>query len=222
MLHSAVSYKLLRLCDCTRSRLDTQTSNLGAYTPGARCPQCFGATEPRCIGASPPSVLGRSLHQYPRCFCDSEPRFLGLLGASESRCFSASEPRCFSAFGAPEPRRPRCSNIPYINTVGASVPQNLIALPSLVPQRLDASVLKCSLHRYPQCFSAPESRCFGAQHSLHQYPRCFGASEPCRPRCFSAFGASEPRHPRCSNTPCISILKASVLSDLSESVLRHP
>ncbi|MGH0138534.1 UNVERIFIED_CONTAM: hypothetical protein FKN15_046428 [Acipenser sinensis] len=88
VLHSAASYTLPQLFDCTWSFLDTRPSNLGTYAPGAQCPRCFaalGAPEPWCHSASAPLVLGRSVLRCPQYLRALVHRCLGTLSAQMLR-----------------------------------------------------------------------------------------------------------------------------------------
>ncbi|MGH0126147.1 UNVERIFIED_CONTAM: hypothetical protein FKN15_026116 [Acipenser sinensis] len=84
VLHTAASYALPWLHDCTQSRLDTRPSNLGAYAPGAWCPQC--PQYPQCFGALGvlvPQSLGASATSLIDAWCPraSTPLCLGTLSA---------------------------------------------------------------------------------------------------------------------------------------------
>ncbi|MGH0175709.1 UNVERIFIED_CONTAM: hypothetical protein FKN15_071326 [Acipenser sinensis] len=153
VFHSAVSYTLLWLCDCTRSRRDTRPSNLSAYTHGARC---FGALVPRCHTAS---VLLR-----PQCI--------------DTPCIGALAPLVLQSLDASVLWRLRCSDAPCIDTLGAlgaSMPQSLGTSVPLVLRCLRASVPRC-----PRYFDVSEPRnicAFSAQTlpaSVPLVPRCFG------------------------------------------------
>ncbi|MGH0153866.1 UNVERIFIED_CONTAM: hypothetical protein FKN15_025690 [Acipenser sinensis] len=127
VLHSAGSYTLPRLCDCTRSRLDTHPSTLGACALSALAPQS--------LSASVPSELRRSLHRCPRCitisvlqcpWCSDAPCTGALLalGALVLWHTKASVPQCLRA-----------------SVLGRSV---LRCHDASEPQRLDAPCLGAS------------------------------------------------------------------------------
>ncbi|MGH0131267.1 UNVERIFIED_CONTAM: hypothetical protein FKN15_024414 [Acipenser sinensis] len=122
VLNVAVSYALLRLCDCTWSRLIMSVgsalqvhsvlsvhrhlraltpryfSALGVWTLPASVLRCLSVPEPRLLCASTPLMLNRSLHRCPQCLSAPEP---WCLGASAPQCPWTLMHRCSRSVDAP-------------------------------------------------------------------------------------------------------------------------